>query len=129
MSGLFQRHTLRPIGPSVLTGCDENAASLPQRWWRRARAAEREQASSQAASQQQSATAEAGTAGTVKYFPIRRPTASMRKFLRETTSQELSVARKMASLSAFAYFMSSVTVRSGLRACASLPRLATQGAN
>lgn len=96
------------ISSSVLT--DGTARPPTQRWWRRARAAEREQASNQAASQQQSTEAERA-ASAVKYFPIRRPTASMRKFLRESTSQELSVARKMASLSAFAYFMSSVTVR------------------
>lgn len=47
----------------------------------------------------------------MEYFPIRTNAGPLRKFLRESTSSELSVARKMASLSAFAYFMSSVTVR------------------
>lgn len=95
----------------IADGIDNRSPPGPlQRWWRRARAAEREQASSQAASAQQSVDV-VSVASEVKYFPIRRPAASIRRFLRESTSQEISVARKMASLSAFAYFMSSVTVR------------------
>lgn len=40
-----------------------------------------------------------------------KATPDIRRFLRPTNNAELAAARKMASLSAFAYFISSVTVR------------------
>jgi hypothetical protein len=40
-----------------------------------------------------------------------KATPDIRRFLRPTSNAELAAARKMASLSAFAYFISSVTVR------------------
>ena len=39
----------------------------------------------------------------------------IRRFLRATSNAELAAARKMASLSAFAYFIPSVTVRAAAR--------------
>ena len=49
--------------------------------------------------------------------PSARPskTPDIRRFLRATSNAELAAARKMASLSAFAYFIPSVTVRAAAR--------------
>jgi hypothetical protein len=45
--------------------------------------------------------------------PAVPPAVDIRRFLRPTSSAELATVRKMSSLSAFAYFIPSVTVRGG----------------
>ena len=57
-------------------------------------------------------------AGVEKASPDRglaNKTPDIRRFLRATSNAELAAARKMASLSAFAYFIPSVTVRAAAR--------------
>lgn len=105
----------------MIRAADPQLLPHPQSWWRRARASEQaEQASTSAPEEElaQSGTALAGKAG-VRFFPLRQPALPIRRFLREVTFLELQTVRKMASLSAFAYFIPSVTVR-GLEPAGSL---------
>ena len=99
---------------------------LSQRWWRRARADDGGSVSELQAIAPGGDSATTERQSGVYYFPLRSPGRSLRNNLRESTTMELSLARKMASLSAFAYFIPSVTARRPRRPAAARPRHGTR---